>query len=130
MTAYDACPGSKVTKADMLARIAEFRAEIVGKPMVRALPATPPTTIEENSSLSARAGLAILSAEDVQAALNRLSYGPIKVDGSYGPRTQEAVKAFQVKNGCTVDGWVGDETRAAIVESLVSAVPRPGAKAA
>jgi hypothetical protein len=119
---HHACPGSKVARADMLARIAAFRAEIAGKPVVRAPPAPRAATNKADRLGNAPAAVVIVSAEDVQAALNRLGYGPIKVDGSYGPRTQEAVKAFQGKNGCSVDGWVGDETRTAIIESLVSAV--------
>lgn len=32
------------------------------------------------------------------------------VDGSYGPKTEAAVKDFQRKEGITIDGWVGPVT--------------------
>lgn len=32
------------------------------------------------------------------------------VDGSYGPKTEEAVKSFQKSEGITIDGWVGPVT--------------------
>ncbi len=34
----------------------------------------------------------------------------IPEDGDFGPVTRDAVKAFQTKNGLTVDGLVGEET--------------------
>ena len=58
------------------------------------------------------------SGKDVKAiqyALNKLGYensGTKKVDGVFGSGTQSAVKAFQKKMGISVDGIVGDKTRA------------------
>ena len=34
----------------------------------------------------------------------------VDVDGSYGPKTEQAVKDFQKQEGITVDGWVGPVT--------------------
>jgi peptidoglycan hydrolase-like protein with peptidoglycan-binding domain len=105
----------------MLARIAEFRAQMSRKSIILAppspLPAGPTTSKPEHVA----GPVALVSTEDVQAALNRLGCGPVTVDGSYGPRTQEGVKAFQGRRGCTVDGWVGEETREAMIETLGSA---------
>ena len=42
--------------------------------------------------------------EDLQAYLK------IKVDGDFGPKTEEAVKKFQRENGLTPDGVVGSKT--------------------
>lgn len=42
--------------------------------------------------------------EDLQAYLK------IKVDGDFGPKTEEAVKKFQRENGLTPDGIVGSKT--------------------
>lgn len=38
------------------------------------------------------------------------SYLKIKVDGDFGPKTEEAVKKFQKENGLTPDGIVGSKT--------------------
>ena len=35
---------------------------------------------------------------------------PTEIDGSFGQRTEKAVKDFQKKQGITVDGIVGAET--------------------
>ena len=111
---HHACPGSKVSRADMLARIASFRRSgapqievggIVG-PIGSPVPAAPP------------APLALISTDDIQAALVKLGFGPLTIDGDYGPRTQAAVKAFQTAHSLFVDGWVGPDTRKAILAAL------------
>ncbi len=52
----------------------------------------------------------------VQWHLQRKGYniGASGIDGQYGSGTQEAVKQFQRANGLTVDGIVGEKTRAAL----------------
>ena len=50
----------------------------------------------------------------VQTKLKNWGYYSGKVDGIYGPKTKEAVKYFQRKNGLTVDGIVGKKTAAAM----------------
>lgn len=40
------------------------------------------------------------------------------VDGSFGDATEAAVKAFQADRGITVDGFVGEQTRAELDEAL------------
>lgn len=55
--------------------------------------------------------------EDVvylQTRLAAIGYGVGKVDGIFGIRTLEAVKAFQVDNDLAVDGIVGAKTWAAV----------------
>lgn len=47
----------------------------------------------------------------VQLMLNRLGYGPLKIDGHYGTATAAAVKAFQQKHALTVDGKCGPKTQ-------------------
>lgn len=103
---HHACPGSKVTKADMLPRIAAFRTGgAAPTPIVP--PAVPP---------------AINSVDDIQAALNRLDIAPLEpVDGEYGPITRVRVKTFQKSvgfSGADIDGWVGPKTAAAMVKAL------------
>lgn len=43
----------------------------------------------------------------------------IKIDGKFGPKTKEAVMAFQKKNGLTMDGIVGSETRMKLKEEVI-----------
>jgi peptidoglycan hydrolase-like protein with peptidoglycan-binding domain len=51
--------------------------------------------------------------EQVQIALVGLGY-PIAVDGTYGPRTQAAVRDFQAANQLEVDGIAGSDTQQAL----------------
>ena len=50
----------------------------------------------------------------VQDKLKRWGYYNGAVDGVYGPKTVEAVKSFQRKNGLTADGVVGPRTAQAL----------------
>jgi peptidoglycan hydrolase-like protein with peptidoglycan-binding domain len=52
----------------------------------------------------------------VQAALNEIGYGPVKVDGLSGHETADAIRRFELDNGLAVNG-VADAT---LVERLVS----------
>jgi len=49
----------------------------------------------------------------VQQALSDAGH-PTAVDGDHGPKTRDAVTAFQRANNLTVDGIVGPATRAAL----------------
>ena len=46
----------------------------------------------------------------LQRDLNLLKYGPLTVDGEFGPKTQAAVERFQSNNNLVVDGIVGPQT--------------------
>lgn len=50
----------------------------------------------------------------IQEALRALGFYTMAVDGDYGNGTTRAVIAFQRTRGLTVDGEVGDQTRAAL----------------
>jgi len=54
----------------------------------------------------------------IQTSLNTLGYGPLEVDGVYGPATHKAVSEFQKLHDLTVDSWAGAMTCAAIAEEL------------
>lgn len=54
----------------------------------------------------------------VQTKLKRWGYYTGAVDGIFGKSTEAAVRAFQRKNGLTVDGIVGPRTAAALGISL------------
>ena len=51
--------------------------------------------------------------EQVQVALVAVGY-PIAVDGTYGPRTEAAVRDFQAANNLEVDGIAGPDTQTAL----------------
>ena len=80
----------------------------------RPLPSSPscaPTTCR-NARTSCRATSGP-EVEQVQIALVALGY-PIAVDGTYGPRTEAAVRDFQAANDLEVDGIAGPNTQTAL----------------
>ncbi len=56
----------------------------------------------------------------LQQALVGLDYLDGSVDGSYGPKTQEAVKAYQKAYGLTADGSAGPNTLTSIKNTVVA----------
>jgi hypothetical protein len=50
----------------------------------------------------------------LQARLGDLGFSPGTIDGIYGPRTEQAVMAFQRSRGLPVTGVVGPDTRRAL----------------
>lgn len=54
----------------------------------------------------------------VQTKLKRWGYYTGAIDGIYGPKTKQAVRYFQSKNGLAVDGIVGPKTAAALGISI------------
>ncbi len=65
----------------------------------------------------------------LQTILNGLSFGPLDVDGSFGPATLAAVKAFQQSNGLDADGSVGPLTWGKLLGDPVPAPTEPPAPA-
>jgi peptidoglycan hydrolase-like protein with peptidoglycan-binding domain len=60
----------------------------------------------------------------LQNSLNRLGANPkLVLDGIVGPATRNAVRAFQIAQGITVDGLVGPETFAALDKALDAGKP-------
>jgi hypothetical protein len=108
---HHACPGSRVSKPDMLARIAALR---VAKDAVN----RPVSTVGDVSSVSvhesAPAGFAV---ENVQSQLNALGMNPkLDVDGVFGPATHAAVTAFQQAHNLADDWTPGTKTCALLSE--------------
>ena len=65
--------------------------------------------------------------ENVKLLQTKLGLEPV---GNFGPKTEEAVKAFQKKNGLTADGIVGDGTWGKIMGTTptpqpIVATPQP-----
>ncbi|MFH1061382.1 MAG: peptidoglycan-binding domain-containing protein [Candidatus Omnitrophota bacterium] len=59
-----------------------------------------------------------VTADKVQLALKKAGVYEGKVDGKIGPKTKEAIKAFQRKNNLKVDGVVGRGTWAKLKKNL------------
>jgi hypothetical protein len=55
-------------------------------------------------------------ATGAQARLSNLGYGPGKVDGELGPKSAEAIKAFQAANGLEITGELDQATRQKLLE--------------
>ncbi len=61
--------------------------------------------------------------ENVKLMQEKLGISPAVTN--FGPKTEEAVKAFQTKHGLTPDGIVGDKTWGMIMGESVVVVPKP-----
>jgi hypothetical protein len=89
---------------------------------------TPSTTTQQTTTTTA-SQLTVPSAplkpgdkgaavKQLQRVLARLGYSPGKLDGSYGPGTESAVKKFQQAQGLVADGIAGSKTLAALKSAL------------
>lgn len=56
----------------------------------------------------------------LQKCLNKIMKAGLDVDGSFGPATDKALRAFQKKYKLVVDGYVGPKTREKIKELVAS----------
>lgn len=64
-------------------------------------------------------GAAGSEVAELQAALARARHDPGPSDGDFGPRTEDAVRAFQRQRGLTVDGLVGPQTMGELTAPLL-----------
>jgi len=53
-----------------------------------------------------------------QRRLNALGYGPLEVDGKYGPKTAAATRQYQTDFGITADGRPGPATRSHMEDTM------------
>ena len=75
-----------------------------------------PEPAQAESVVHLRTGSSGQKVRELQEALRRAGYF-VYVDGNYGAATRKAVAEFQRKNGIKEDGFVGDQTRAALIKS-------------
>ena len=73
--------------------------------------------------------LAVMTTADIQNALNTLGFGPVVVDGKVDQKTNQAIMAFQDRNGLQVDGIAGKNTCQQLQHALanLAAPPRKAA---
>lgn len=81
-------------------------------------PTQPPTkrVIVEFTSRNLFKGSIGNDVKFYQGLLNDLSGRQLLIDGFYGPRTEEAVRDWQIHFGLTVDGVLGPKTQRSIIE--------------
>ncbi len=76
--------------------------------------------IDSQNEIQSVETLTTAENKTVQTKLKRWGYYTGSIDGIYGPKTKEAVKYFQRKNGLTADGIVGPKTAAALGMTISS----------
>jgi peptidoglycan hydrolase-like protein with peptidoglycan-binding domain len=72
-----------------------------------------PVVMEEVDQNSGR-----LNVKQIQTALTNAGYFDGVIDGKMGKKTRRAIRAFQKANNLQVDGQVGKNTAAALMEYL------------
>jgi type IV secretory pathway VirB10-like protein len=86
-------------------------------------PPPPPPSSTPASNLPAgiiRPGATGADVKAVQQALARAGYSPGPIDGDYGPKTEQAVAAFQRSAGIPADGHYGPQTKQALEQKIAS----------
>jgi N-acetylmuramoyl-L-alanine amidase len=79
---------------------------------------TPPAPKYDLPNVVLRRGSTGTAVKQVQAALNQLHFNCGTPDGSYGPKTEDAVHRFQSVYCNPADGVYGPKTRAAMLAQL------------
>jgi peptidoglycan hydrolase-like protein with peptidoglycan-binding domain len=87
-------------------------------------PAPAATTGKGPTLKSGYTGAAVVS---LQHRLNQLGFNCGAADGSFGPKTLAAVKAFQRKHGLAVDGVVGPKTWSKLGITVTGSAKAPSA---
>jgi hypothetical protein len=80
-----------------------------------ASPATPATTLPDAVLKPGSSGDDV---KTLQRALASAGHSPGAVDGVFGPKTEQAVTAFQTSAGITADGIYGPKTKSALEQQL------------
>lgn len=60
--------------------------------------------------------------KELQQRLQAAGYDPGPIDGAFGPKTDAAVRALQKASGADVDGVVGPQTLAKLIDAVSAAV--------
>lgn len=98
----------------LLKRMGELRPELA----IPNLSVGGPTSIDPPMTVEGIGG-GLPDTRWIQETINELGYTPaLVVDGNYGKRTREAVRAFQAHNRLRADGLTGPSTKMALKEAL------------
>ncbi|NLE64920.1 MAG: peptidoglycan-binding protein [Elusimicrobia bacterium] len=91
---------------------AALETETVVEPVAPALEIKPDKDISTGKSLGDSDGIIRVAVEvkTVQKALKNAGFYEGAIDGKIGPRTKNAIAAFQKQHGLTADGIVGKKT--------------------
>ncbi|MDE3176406.1 MAG: peptidoglycan-binding protein [Pseudomonadota bacterium] len=101
------CPGSRVSKSEILARVLGAMAGLGGGVERAASPEPVPGAPPSAPAVGTSAW--------VQMRLNqRGAHPPLVVDGDLGPASRAAIESFQMSRDLDVDGIVGPDTLAAL----------------
>jgi hypothetical protein len=113
---HHSCPGTKVSKSDMLRQISTLRGTLESES--RQIQKAQPTKPADGNKNPKDGGL---SVEQIQVALNKLGSRPtLAVDGILGPATRAAIVNFQRENGLVEDWEPGTKTRTLLEKAVES----------
>jgi peptidoglycan hydrolase-like protein with peptidoglycan-binding domain len=99
---------------------------VVGPQTWARLTAAPATNSSGGATPTLKQGATGASVTNLQKLLAQHGFNP-GVDGQFGPKTTEAVKAFQSAKGLAADGVVGPKTWAKLNGAAAPTAPAPSA---
>ncbi|MFT3835891.1 MAG: peptidoglycan-binding domain-containing protein [Myxococcaceae bacterium] len=83
------------------------------------------SSVSSDPATFLKAGSSGPQVAELQTMLKKAGFDPGSTDGKLGPKTEQALKAFQKANGLSVDGIVGPETKAVLLGQPRPAAPAP-----
>lgn len=102
-----------------------YRSKIVAEAIqeARKLGRSYPSDLQGASTSSAPKKPSAQFTIEAQQLLTDLGYDPGPVDGDYGRRTADAVKAFQRDAGITQDGWIDEDLLSTLTKTKTTYKP-------
>jgi peptidoglycan hydrolase-like protein with peptidoglycan-binding domain len=124
IAAFEKAQGLKVTGQPSAALLSQAAAPALRPPKPIPVAAAKPAPVAEKAAAPAidqAAAREQLRYKRVQAALNSIGYGPVRVDGHAGEETADAIRRFQLDNGLQLDGSPNDRVIARLIK--IGAMP-------
>lgn len=112
------------TIESLMQQIAQLTAQIAqmqGGTTTTTTTTTCGTTYGYTATSTLRPGMSGSAVSALQTALNMYAGASLTVDGSFGPATSAAVRAFQTSKGLTADAIAGAATQGALVNASMMA---------
>lgn len=116
ISAYEKAQGLTVTGEPSPALLERLEMSAVPLPSNAAADAAPPAVPALPEVEATVADSERLRNERVQAALNRIGYGPLAVDGAASEEMAGAIRRFELDNGLPLTGVAGD----ALIDRLIA----------